>query len=287
MQMPEPDAAILARKAEIVRRLQAVLRARRGDPRPRTSCAPTSATPSPPTAARRSRWCCPSSTAEVAAVLRVCHDERVPVVPRGAGTSLAGGALPTADCVLLGVARLTEVLEVDFENRFIRVQTGRTNLSVTGRGRGRGLLLRARPVEPARLRHRRQHRDELGRRALPEVRGDHQQPARGDDGADGRHGRRARRRASRRARPRPARRRLRLRGPARRGDRGDAAHPAQARGGAPGADGLRLERGRPAPASATSSAPACCRWRSSSWTAPASAPARPSPMPATRTSRRC
>ena len=74
----------------------------------------------------------PSSTQEVSDVLRICHDEGVPVVPRGAGTSLAGGALPTADCVILGVARMNEVLEVDYDNRFIRVQTGRTNLSVTG-----------------------------------------------------------------------------------------------------------------------------------------------------------
>ncbi|NNL35185.1 MAG: FAD-binding protein, partial [Silicimonas sp.] len=58
--------------------------------------------------------------------------EGVPVVPRGSGTSLAGGALPTADCVILGVARLNDVLETDYDNRFIRVQTGRTNLSVTG-----------------------------------------------------------------------------------------------------------------------------------------------------------
>ena len=74
----------------------------------------------------------PASTAEVAAVLRVCHAEGVPVVPRGSGTSLAGGALPTADCVLLGVARMNRVLETDFDNRVIRVETGRTNLSVTG-----------------------------------------------------------------------------------------------------------------------------------------------------------
>ncbi|MEC7961846.1 MAG: FAD-linked oxidase C-terminal domain-containing protein, partial [Pseudomonadota bacterium] len=56
----------------------------------------------------------------------------VPVVPRGAGTSLAGGSLPTADSVILGVARMNDVLETDYDNRFIRVQTGRTNLSVSG-----------------------------------------------------------------------------------------------------------------------------------------------------------
>jgi len=74
----------------------------------------------------------PTSTEEVAAVLRICREESVPVVPRGAGTSLAGGALPTADSVILGVARMTEVLDTDYDNRIIRVQTGRTNISVTG-----------------------------------------------------------------------------------------------------------------------------------------------------------
>jgi hypothetical protein len=59
----------------------------------------------------------------------------VPVVPRGAGTSLAGGALPTADSVILGVSRMNRVLETDYDNRFIRVQTGRTNLSSPARSR--------------------------------------------------------------------------------------------------------------------------------------------------------
>jgi glycolate oxidase len=80
----------------------------------------------------------PRSTEEVAAVLRICHEEGVPVVPRGAGTSLAGGSLPTADSVVIGVARLTEVLEVDYPNRVIRVQAGRTNLSVTAEVEGDG-----------------------------------------------------------------------------------------------------------------------------------------------------
>ncbi len=131
MQMPEPDAAIIARKAEIVRRLQAVLPADAviHDPAEVRAyeCDALTAYRCPPLAA-----VLPRSTAEVSAVLKVCHAEGVPVVPRGAGTSLAGGSLPTADCVLLGVARMNAVLETDFENRFIRVQTGRTNLSVTG-----------------------------------------------------------------------------------------------------------------------------------------------------------
>jgi glycolate oxidase len=74
----------------------------------------------------------PRTTAEVAAVLKVCNTMGVPVVPRGSGTSLAGGALPTADCVVLGIGRMNRVLETDYDNRFIRVEAGRTNLSVTG-----------------------------------------------------------------------------------------------------------------------------------------------------------
>ena len=80
----------------------------------------------------------PSSTEEVAALLRVCSRESIPVVPRGSGTSLAGGALPTSDCVIIGVSRLNEILETDYDNRFIRVQAGRTNLSVTGAVEGQG-----------------------------------------------------------------------------------------------------------------------------------------------------
>ncbi len=131
MDMPVPNSAILSGKAAIVARLLTVLpadavisdpmetRAYECDALSAYACAPLCAV-------------LPRNTAEVAAVLRVCHDMGVPVVPRGSGTSLAGGALPTADCVILGVARLNAVLETDYDNRFIRVQSGRTNLSVTG-----------------------------------------------------------------------------------------------------------------------------------------------------------
>ena len=130
MQMPEPDGAILARKSRIVERLAAVLpRGVISEPSEVRAyeCDALTAYRCPPLAV-----VLPSSTEEVAAVLKVCHEEGVPVVPRGSGTSLAGGALPTADSVILGVSRMNAVLETDYENRFIRVQTGRTNLSVTG-----------------------------------------------------------------------------------------------------------------------------------------------------------
>ncbi len=131
MDMPTPDATILAGKERIVARLAAVLPADAliTDPAETRAyeCDALTAYRCPPLCA-----VLPRSTEEVSAVLKICHAEGVPVVPRGSGTSLAGGALPTADCVILGVARLNAVLEADYQNRFIRVQTGRTNLSVTG-----------------------------------------------------------------------------------------------------------------------------------------------------------
>jgi glycolate oxidase len=131
MQMPVPDAAVLSKKARIVELLQSVLPKEAVIHEPEETrayeCDALTAYKCPPLAA-----VLPGSTEQVAAVLRICHEEGVPVVPRGSGTSLAGGALPTADCIILGVARLNAVLETDYDNRFIRVQTGRTNLSVTG-----------------------------------------------------------------------------------------------------------------------------------------------------------
>lgn len=131
MEMPTPNPDVLAKKARIVARLQEVLPADAvisDEAETRAyECDALTAYRCPPLAA-----VLPSSTEEVAAVLKVCFEENVPVVPRGAGTSLAGGSMPTADSIILGVARMTEVLETDYENRFIRVQTGRTNLSVSG-----------------------------------------------------------------------------------------------------------------------------------------------------------
>lgn len=131
MEMPVPNQDIITKKQHLVRRFQAVL--------PDEAviheiaetlayeCDALTAYRCPPLVA-----VLPGTTEEVSAVLKICHEERVPVVPRGAGTSLAGGSLPTADSVILGVSRMSDVLETDYENRFIRVQTGRTNLSVTG-----------------------------------------------------------------------------------------------------------------------------------------------------------
>ncbi len=139
MDMPEPNPAILAKRARIVARLQAALDrdAVIHDPAETRAyeCDALTAYRCPPMAV-----VLPSTTEEVATVLKACHAEGVPMVPRGSGTSLAGGAMPTADSVILGVAKLREVLEVDLENRAIRVQAGITNLAVTQEVEGDGFF---------------------------------------------------------------------------------------------------------------------------------------------------
>jgi glycolate oxidase len=73
----------------------------------------------------------PANTAEVSAVMAICGERKVKIVPRGAGTSLSGGALPLADGVIIGTGRLNRILEVDFENRCAVVQPGVRNLAVS------------------------------------------------------------------------------------------------------------------------------------------------------------
>ena len=73
----------------------------------------------------------PSTVAEIAETLKYCQTEGVNVVPRGAGTSLSGGALPLADGVLLGLGKFNKILEVDYDNRCVVAQPGVTNLAIT------------------------------------------------------------------------------------------------------------------------------------------------------------
>ena len=138
MQMPPPDASILARRQAITQALRQALpdaviddpaetRAYECDALSAYRCAPLAVV-------------LPRSTEEVSRLLRLCHDLRVPVVPRGAGTSLAGGSMPTADAVVIGLSRMTDVLEIAPGDRLIRVQAGRTNLSVSGAVDGLGFF---------------------------------------------------------------------------------------------------------------------------------------------------
>jgi glycolate oxidase len=73
----------------------------------------------------------PETTAQVSDVLKYCHGKGIKVVPRGAGTSLSGGALPLGDGVLLGMSKFNRILEIDYDNRVAVVEPGVTNLAVS------------------------------------------------------------------------------------------------------------------------------------------------------------
>jgi glycolate oxidase len=128
--MPEPDAGVLARRGEIVATMRAIVP---GEGvidnvdalRPYESDALTAYRQPPMVVVL------PQTVDQVSAVLRWCHANRVKVVPRGAGTSLSGGALPLADGVLLGMARFNRILDIDYADRVAVVQPGVTNLAIT------------------------------------------------------------------------------------------------------------------------------------------------------------
>jgi glycolate oxidase len=129
MQMPEPDRSVIVRRQEIA---QALGRLVPGGVIAEESdlvayeCDALTAYRQPPLLA-----VLPRTTAEVAAVLAWCHENRVKMVPRGAGTSLSGGALPLADGILLVMTRFNRILDIDLANRCAVVQPGVTNLAVS------------------------------------------------------------------------------------------------------------------------------------------------------------
>jgi glycolate oxidase len=128
--MPEPDKAVLARRADIVRALSAIVPGEgvissEREMRPYESDGLTAYRQLPMIVVL------PSTTEQVSRVLAYCHAEGIKVVPRGAGTSLSGGALPLVDGVLLGMAKFNRIREIDFDNRVAVVEPGVTNLAVT------------------------------------------------------------------------------------------------------------------------------------------------------------
>ena len=130
LKMPEPDAAVLARRAEIVRALSAIVPgegviSNEREMRPYESDGLTAYRQLPFLVVL------PETTEQVSRVLRYCHEHGIRVVPRGAGTSLSGGALPLADGVLLGMGKFNRIREIDFENRVAVVEPGVTNLAIS------------------------------------------------------------------------------------------------------------------------------------------------------------
>ena len=130
MQMPEPDRRVIDAKADIVAALRAIvpgegvivddeeLRAYESDGLTAYRQLPLIVV-------------LPETTDQVSRVLKCCQERGVKVVPRGAGTSLSGGALPLADGIILGLGKFNRVLEIDFDNRCAVVQPGVTNLAIT------------------------------------------------------------------------------------------------------------------------------------------------------------
>ncbi len=130
MQMHEPDGNVIARRGEIVAALSRIvpgegviadadeLRAYESDG--------LTAYRQPPLVT-----VLPEDTGQVSRILSYCRGQGIKVVPRGAGTSLSGGALPLADGVLLGMARFNKILEIDYDNRCVVTQPGVTNLGIT------------------------------------------------------------------------------------------------------------------------------------------------------------
>jgi len=130
LKMPEVDSAVLARRDRIVAALRTIVRgegviATEREMKPFESDGLTAYRQPPMVVVL------PDTTEQVAQVLHYCHDEGIKVVPRGAGTSLSGGALPLADGVLLGMAKFNRIREIDFESRVAVVEPGVTNLAVS------------------------------------------------------------------------------------------------------------------------------------------------------------
>jgi glycolate oxidase len=128
--MPEPDQGVIAAKSDIVQALRAIvpgegvivdaeaLRAYESDGLTAYRQLPLIVV-------------LPETTAQVSEILKCCQARGVKVVPRGAGTSLSGGALPLADGIILGLGKFNRVLDIDFDNRCAVVQPGVTNLAIT------------------------------------------------------------------------------------------------------------------------------------------------------------
>jgi len=129
--MPEPEPNVMARREQIVRDLVQLVGATAviadDDGRRAFDTDGLSAYRAMPLAV-----VLPTTTADVAKVLRYCHNAGIKVIPRGAGTSLCGGALPAADAVVVGVSRMNKVLAIDYANRVARLECGITNLGISG-----------------------------------------------------------------------------------------------------------------------------------------------------------
>ena len=137
MDMPDPDAATIAQRGSIIKELRRIL--------PETSVIAEEE-------GMRAYDCdgltayrqlpfivvLPETTEQISKILQYCYEAEVKIVPRGAGTSLSGGALPLADAITLGLGKLNSIREIDYDNRCVVAQPGVTNLAITQAVEGDG-----------------------------------------------------------------------------------------------------------------------------------------------------
>ena len=137
MDMPDPDAATIAQRGSIIKELRRIL--------PETSIIAEEE-------GMRAYDCdgltayrqlpfivvLPETTEQISKILQYCSEAEVKIVPRGAGTSLSGGALPLADAITLGLGKLNSIREIDYDNRCVVAQPGVTNLAITQAVEGDG-----------------------------------------------------------------------------------------------------------------------------------------------------
>ena len=130
MDMPEPNRAVMDRRADIVAAMRGIVAAEgviADEDRLRAyECDGLMAYRQLPLIV-----VLPETVAEVSAILKYCHANNIRIVPRGAGTSLSGGALPLADAITLGLGKFNRILEIDYDNRCVVAQPGVTNLAIT------------------------------------------------------------------------------------------------------------------------------------------------------------
>ena len=137
MKMPKPDKAIIAQRDKIAADLVSML-GQKGVVSDSAGMSPFEADGLNAYRQTPLVVALPANTEEVSAVMKYCQEHGLKIVPRGAGTSLSGGALPLADGILLGLSRMNRILDIDYDNRSVTAQPGVTNLAITTAVEGNG-----------------------------------------------------------------------------------------------------------------------------------------------------
>ena len=128
--MPKIDRKLISKKKDIIADLKKIIKAKNildheDETRPFETDALTAYKQKPMVVIF------PENTEEVSKILAYCNQQRIKVVPRGAGTGLSGGALPLADSILLCLGKFNKIIDIDYKNRCVVAQPGVTNLSIT------------------------------------------------------------------------------------------------------------------------------------------------------------